>query len=163
MPSAWLLVKACSACCPWVATITRLFQAPISYVVLNPQSDHHVVQLSGSILLAGSFQQVNGQPCPRPVRVSPTETLDASAPYQTDNHGVVTALCLLADGSAVACGGFNVSNHQPAGMVQITAAGQVSPFPLPVENIGLITAVLPLDQGRLRVGGDFTVINGVAT
>lgn len=39
----------------WVATITRLFQAPISSVVLNPQSDHHVVQPSGSTLLAGSF------------------------------------------------------------------------------------------------------------
>ena len=134
-----------------------------SYVALNPQSDHHVVvQPSGSILLAGSFQQANGQPCPGLVRVSPTGTLDTSAPYQTDTHGIVTALCLLADGSAVACGGFTVFNHQPAGMVQIAAAGQVSPFPLPVENIGRITAVLPLDQGRLLVGGNFTAINGVA-
>jgi len=133
-----------------------------SYVALNPQSDHHVVvQPSGSILLAGSFQQANGQPCPGLVRVSPTGILDASAPYQTDNHGSVSALCLLADGSTLACGGFTVFNHQPTGMVQIAAAGQVSPFPLPVENIGRISAVLPLAQGRLLVGGNFNTINGV--
>jgi uncharacterized delta-60 repeat protein len=134
-----------------------------SYVALNPQSDHHVVvQPSGNILLAGSFQQANGQPCPGLVRVSPTGTLDTAAPYQTDNQGVVTALCLLADGSTVACGGFTIFNHQRAGMVQIAPAGQVSPFPLPVENIGHITAVLPLEQGRLLVGGNFNTINGVA-
>ncbi|WP_223652970.1 T9SS type A sorting domain-containing protein [Hymenobacter psoromatis] len=134
-----------------------------SYLAFNPQSDHHlVVQPSGSILLAGSFQQANGQPCPGLVRVSPTGTLDSSSPYHTDWHGVVTALCLLADGQALACGAFTLFNHQPAGIVQVGAAGQVSPFPLPVENIGSIAAVLPLDQGRLLVGGNFNTINGIA-
>lgn len=134
-----------------------------SYLALNPQSDHHVVvQPSGSILLAGSFRQANGQDCPGLVRVLPTGALDPAAPYHTAWQGVVTALCARTDGSTLVCGAFTVLNHQAAGMGQVAVTGQVASYPLPVENTGVIATVLPLDQGRLLVGGRFSSINGVA-
>ncbi len=135
-----------------------------NFLALNPQSDRQlVVQASGTILLGGSFVQANGQPSAGLVRVLPTGALDPATPFGPDASGYPLALCPLADGSTVVCGGFSTFNHQTTGTFKVLPTGQADfSFTLPVQSRGTIAAVQPLANGRLLVGGNFTSINGVA-
>lgn len=133
------------------------------YVALQETGDHCLtVQPDGSILVAGSFWQVNGQPSASLVRLLPTGAVDATARFGADASGVPTAICSLRSGSALVCGSFTTFNGRFTGLFKVLPTGQVDPtFELVVGGKGKIQTSLRLPNGSMLVGGAFSAINGV--
>lgn len=93
---------------------------------------------NGRYLVLGSFQQVNGQPAPRVVRVEADGSTDPSFDPGVGFEGQVMDALLQPDGKLVAGGYFSTyENVQRAGMVRVDTSPSTSIPELPGIDLEL--------------------------
>ncbi|MBS0661259.1 MAG: choice-of-anchor D domain-containing protein [Verrucomicrobia bacterium] len=119
------------------------------------------LQSDGKILVGGGFDQVNGAPRQRLVRLLANGALDLTfAPLTAPTLvGFVYALELQADGRILAGiwsgAGSGVLRLLPDGTLDPTFNVLLGPYPSPYVNCLVIQS-----DGRIVLGGDFTSVNG---
>lgn len=130
-------------------------------------SNVEVVQVmtDGRILVGGAFWAYDGQPAGRLVMLQPDGQRDASFNGNLGSGADYTVkhMAIMADGRIAIGGEFTAWNGSPAGgMVMLNATGAPSAgFSVGSGANGAVRTVLPLPDGGLLVGGDFTMWNGV--
>ncbi|PJJ52837.1 T9SS type A sorting domain-containing protein [Hymenobacter chitinivorans] len=120
---------------------------------------------SGSILITGSFTQVNGVSRGRVARLTATGSLDAGFATGAGVNNATNALAVLPTGQVLLAGGFTqYDGANYSGLVRLNmATGQAeAAFAPTIEARGTLSQVVPLPSGQLLVSGNFTQLNGQA-
>lgn len=125
-----------------------------------------VLQTNGQILVGGYFGAVSGQACTNLARLNADGGLDTSfspgpAPYFSSS---VRSLLVQSDTRILVGGAFSTLAGQPRSNIgRLEADGSVAfsfnPNPNPTSNI---YALAYQPDGKLLVGGDFTMMAGVS-
>ncbi|NCC31972.1 MAG: hypothetical protein EOM24_08090, partial [Chloroflexia bacterium] len=124
-----------------------------------------VVQPDHKIILAGSFQTINGEARHGLARLNPDGTVDQSFRLTTPlilGTPIFRTLVLLADGKLLVGGTFNIlgnDNQFRHHLVRLEADGRVDESFLAQVNGPLYSMLLQPD-GKLVVGGEFTQVAG---
>ncbi|PDW01219.1 hypothetical protein A9Q02_07205 [Candidatus Chloroploca asiatica] len=124
-----------------------------------------VVQPDQKIILAGSFQTVNGEARQGLARLNPDGTLDQSFRLTTPlimGTPLFRTLALLADGTLLVGGTFNIlgnDNQFRHHLVRLETDGRVDESFTAQVNGPLYSMLLQPD-GKLVVGGEFTQVAG---
>lgn len=135
----------------------------------SPVVYHTVVQLDGSILVAGRFTTVNGEPRPVMARLDASGALDrtftplfttavTSPPTPPPS---VHALALQADGKIIVGGNFYRVTYEPRRFVaRLNAGGDVDTDFLADTNDPNIFHIAVKPNGKALLAGEFTTVNG---
>ncbi len=120
-----------------------------------------LVQSDGTILIGGSFSQVAGQARPYLARLQANGTLDTSFSPAPNNQ--VVALARTSDGKFLVGGDFTVMAGKPrARVVRFNADDSLDlsfdPGSGPNKTV---RSIVPLSDGKVLLGGNFTDVNGV--
>ncbi|GEP43384.1 hypothetical protein BGE01nite_26750 [Brevifollis gellanilyticus] len=119
------------------------------------------VQPDGKILITGSFQNFNGQPCAQIIRLNADGTPDSSFNVGSGpaGFGDITVILPLPNGKVMLGGYFDAFNGQPdSGAVRLNANGSVdTSFVVNVGGDVYALAVQP--DGKVIIGGDFSTVN----
>ncbi len=125
------------------------------------------LQEDGKILVGGYFSSAGGVARSNLARYYPDGSLDAD--FHPRPNGAVYCLALEADGDVLAGGSFSsvtvqLSATSSAGYTRTNLARFASDGSLDVSFSpnpnGFVTALVPLANGQLYVGGSFTAIDG---
>lgn len=119
----------------------------------------------GAIQLGGDMTSVNGVPCDRVARLTPSGTVDGTFITSPGFNGTVRSIALRSDGSLLCGGDFTTYSGIPRNKLAIltTTGALLSSFdPGPGPN-GAVTAVMARSDGKVNVIGAFTTCAGVAT
>lgn len=119
------------------------------------------VQGDGKIIIGGEFEEYNGVPHGRIVRVTPTGQLDASFATGLGFDGIVSDIAVQPDGRIICVGNFNSFNDFTREYIARlnTFGGLDNTFnPLPGPN-GTISQVAVQSDGRILIVGEFTEYN----
>jgi uncharacterized delta-60 repeat protein/uncharacterized repeat protein (TIGR01451 family) len=123
------------------------------------------VQFDGKILVGGNFISYNGEARTNLVRLNSDGTLDLTFNPSLHIDAPVRAILPEADGGVVIGGSFGVVNGQTRSfLARLTQTGALDPNFLSAPGSGANNVVYTIEQqvdGKLIVGGDFTVFNGV--
>lgn len=117
------------------------------------------VQADGKILLGGSFSTVSGQSYPSIVRLNATGAIDTSFRLTQQFAQQIQTLAVRADGLVYVGGFLTVSNRQ--NLIRLNSNGSVDMTFTANADSG-VNKVIPLADGGLLVGGNFSSINGVS-
>jgi uncharacterized delta-60 repeat protein len=129
--------------------------ATVNAVVLDPE---------GKILLAGAFTNVAGFYYPRLARLGTNGILDSTLNPITITNGIIFAMSVASDGRIVIGGSFRYVNGElRGGVARLNADGTLdTSFNPGAGVVGNVYTVLPLANGAVFIGGDFTSVNGYA-
>jgi uncharacterized delta-60 repeat protein len=123
------------------------------------------VQEDGKIVIGGSFSLVDGIPVNGITRLNPDGSLDMSFPASTGDPGdMVRAIALQNDGRILIGGTFEVVNTTSCpGIARLNADGTLDDsFSASVDEWGNgVQTIVPQEDGRVVLGGDFQVVDGV--
>ncbi|MBL9186380.1 MAG: hypothetical protein JNK23_02770 [Opitutaceae bacterium] len=130
-------------------------------------------QADGRIVVAGGFTVINEATRPSLARLLPDGTLDASfrpsAPilWRVFNSEVTAnsaKLAVLPNGAVVVGGTFTAVGTSPRpGIARFSANGALDASFNPTLSAGAtIDALLALPDGRVVIGGNFSLVNGVS-
>lgn len=126
------------------------------------------IQNDGAIVIGGFFSTVNGQPRARLARLNPDGSLDAafnpglSLGSEAFPNGVL-ALLVQDDGGIIVGGEFSsIAGVSWANIARLTPAGARDPTFNPIVNgpVHAIVASGETTDRRIRIGGNFTQVNG---
>ena len=119
------------------------------------------VQNDGHILVGGMFTTVNGTNRNHIARLNPDGTLDGFFNPGSGTDSSVAALSLRADGRILMAGAFTIFNGQAQPyIVLLNTNGTVQPtFSVGVGPNGPIQALAQQSDGKILIGGDFTMVN----
>ncbi|HEY6166600.1 MAG TPA: Calx-beta domain-containing protein, partial [Verrucomicrobiae bacterium] len=124
------------------------------------------LQADGKILVGGEFTQVNTTNRSRLARLNADGSLDLAFDPGSGADGPVRALVVQPDGRILVGGSFTNFNGQSRGrLARVNGDGSLDPTFLPSGTDGAydhVLAVALLPDGRIVVGGDFIVFNGVS-
>lgn len=116
---------------------------------------------NGRVVVGGAFLNYGGLPARHLIRLNVDGSLDGGfAPNMASN---VTAVAVLPDGKVLA--GMVLGVGAPGRLVRLMADGSVDPT-FSTNTVagtlfgGTISKILPLPDGRIYVGGNFTVFGG---
>lgn len=121
-----------------------------------------IIQADGKILCGGNMGFYNGMVCNKVVRLLPGGALDSSftAPTITGN---VSAMALQPDGKVVIGGSITAVGSTTVGrLARLNSDGSLDTDL--VQGIGFNSGVLAIhvtDDGRITVGGMFSMYNGI--
>jgi uncharacterized delta-60 repeat protein len=122
------------------------------------------VQPDSKILIGGDFSSVNGVPRHRIARLNPDGSLDSGFNPGLDLSAVgntIFGMALQPDGKVVVCGSFAAGGHQ--NMARLNADGALDPgFQTGTGLNDFAANVAVQSDGRILVGGRFTLVNGVS-
>jgi len=120
-------------------------------------------QIDGSVLIGGSFSQVNGFGRNRIARLSPSGKLDGTFNPGVGADSDVYAIAQQVDGNILAAGSFSVFNaEQHTHLVRLNPAGQTEKgFDTGSGVVGTVFKTVQDADGKLLLGGDFSSFNGV--
>ena len=138
------------------------------------------VQSDGNIIVAGTLSEVDGVPRSLLARVHRDGTLDPSfippaiqsynmltdatiTTLQPDYVPIVFAVAVEPDGKVLVGGSFYFVEGQPGygGLIRLNTDGSVDDTFHAPRFSGSVFAVVPLSDGSILVGGDFSYVNGV--
>jgi hypothetical protein len=116
----------------------------------------------GSILVAGRFASVRGQPRPGFAKLYPNGSPDLAFEPGTGPDGSVSHIVVQPNGRILVAGGFTTFDGIPRnGIVRLKSNGAVDlDFDPGSGADGRIEALVVESSGDIIVGGDFTVFNG---
>ncbi len=121
------------------------------------------VQPDGKILVGGDFAAINFTPMGSLARLNPDGRLDGTFTPGTGANDFISLIVLQADGRILVGGGFNLFNGAGQNFVaRLTPGGVLDPtinFGTGADNFVAAAAVQP--DGKIVLGGGFTVFNGV--
>lgn len=138
---------------------------------LNPEAFAIAIQPNGKILVGGEFDSYSGTPCGGLVRLNTDGTLDDafSLGPATPSGSGIRAIVLLPDGKILIGGRFSsyqgvdrksVARLNEDGTVDMSFdAGNGAEYN---EWLATVNAMALRPDGRVVIGGDFTLFNGVA-
>jgi len=151
--------------------IARLNAAGSVDLSFDPGSTYAVnclaIQADGKILVGGNFSMLDGQPRNKIARLNAAGTLDLSFnPGADASIDIIWSMALQADGKILVGGRFTklggqVRNH----IARLNGDGTVDPTFNPGASGGSpsgykVTSVVLQPDGRILVGGDFTMLGG---
>ena len=121
------------------------------------------VQPDGKIIVGGQFSQLGGQSRLNIGRLNPDGTLDTS--FNPAANNIIFALALQSDGKIIVGGEFSQLGGQPRSRIgRLNADGTLdslfSPAAQSNNSIGTISALSVLTDGKIIIGGDFSLIDG---
>jgi len=130
---------------------------------INSSSSALVVQPDGKILVGGGFSQVNGVNRNRLARLNADGSLDLSFGGFIGQEGNVNAVELQSDGKIYVAGNFNqISGAIRRKIVRLNADGSVDAVFNPEGGADFeVLALARQSDGKIIVGGSFTVFDGV--
>lgn len=153
------------------ASLTQMSQLPLLDRGFSPRFEVEgtveavVVQPDNKIILAGSFQTVNGEARQGLARLNPDGTLDQSfrlaAPLILGTP-IFRTLALLADGKLVVGGSFSMMGNDDQfrhHVARLDADGRLDETFIADVN-GSLNTLLEQPDGKLVVGGEFTQVAG---
>ena len=121
------------------------------------------LQTDGSILMGGDFLSVNGVNRYHVARLTPLGGVDTSFNPGLGADDTVWSLALSTNGSVVIGGQFNNFNNYPRDHVaRLDSTGNVD-LTFDTSSLGLdgtVWAVAPQTDGKVVIGGDFTMVGG---
>lgn len=119
------------------------------------------LQPDGKILVGGSFTQYNGQSQSRIARLHPDGTLDTSFNIGEGFNGFVIIIASQSNGRILVGGNFTQYKGQNHGhIICLFPDGTIdTSFNTGVGFNGNVHAIVPLPDGRILVGGVFTLYN----
>jgi uncharacterized delta-60 repeat protein len=116
------------------------------------------IDVSGRILIGGSFTQVNGQTRNRVARLNSNGSVDTS--FAASINGTVHAILELPDGKLLVGGEFSQVNALSVfNLVRLNANG-TRDFSFSVQATGSVRTLALQRDGSVIVGGDLTSIGG---
>ena len=118
-----------------------------------------VVQPDGKIIAVGLFQRANGARTNGIARFNADGSLDTSFNAGSGASAAIRAVALQSDGKIIIGGAFTVFNNQAVNrIVRLNSDGSIdSSFSLTVAFNNQINDVLVLADGKIMVGGAFTL------
>ncbi len=125
------------------------------------------VQPDGKIIVAGQFITVNGVPRARLVRLNADGSIDTGfLSGQSGPNATVRTVFLLPDGKILIGGSFtNVNGISRGGLARLNADGSLDASFLSGFSVGgngnTVLTLTSHSDGRIIIGGDFTLVNGV--
>lgn len=119
-------------------------------------------QPDGKALIGGIFTSFNGTNRSRIARLNADGQLDLNFNGGSGPNGDVLAIAQQEDGKVVIVGEFSAVDGTDRGRVaRLTSAGTVDlDFNTSIGANGTVTSVAAQSDGKVIVGGDFTLING---
>ncbi|HNQ88226.1 MAG TPA: hypothetical protein PKM73_06410 [Verrucomicrobiota bacterium] len=135
-----------------------LARLPVDAVVFVLQVDG-----DGRYLVGGDFTEITGQACAHFVRINSDGTLDATFNPHTGPNDSVRSLLSMPGGRTLLAGDFTELGglaRKRLGCVRFDGNADPSFDPGLGAN-GRVNALLPLADGSLVVGGEFTAFDGV--
>jgi uncharacterized delta-60 repeat protein len=123
-----------------------------------------VAQPDNKVLLGGNFFQVNGVNRSRLARLNADGSLDTTFGTIVGPDGSVNAVVLQPDGKILIGGSFNfVSGASRRKLARLNPDGSVDSVFNPAGGAdGEIFTLARQSDGRVLIGGNFTVVNGFA-
>ena len=125
-----------------------------------------VLQADGKVLIGGSFTQIDNTNRSRIARLNIDGTVDHFFNPGSGADGSVVALAMQADGKVLVGGAFSKFNGITApGLVRLNTNGTVdSVFNANAGSgaNGIVHAVAVQADGKVVIGGEFTVFNGTS-
>ena len=124
-----------------------------------------VVLPDGKLLVAGNFTKYNGVPIKRMVRLNPDGTLDTSFTIGTGFNYMVYALALQPDGKIIVAGSFTSYNGLSVKkVIRLQQNGDLdSSFNIGVNPDATANLLVLQADGKVVVGGDFAIFNGITS
>ncbi len=124
-----------------------------------------LVQPNGKLLVAGNFTKFNGVSIKRLVRLNANGTIDASLNVGTGFNYMVYSIALQSDGKIIAAGSFTTYRGAAVNkVIRLLSNGDLDPsFTIGTNPNNTPNLVLLQPDGKVLVGGDFTVFNGVTS
>lgn len=129
----------------------------------NAQVTAVAVDLSGKVLVGGTFGQFNGVTANKLVRLNTDGTVDSGFSIGSGfAGGNVTAVAVQSDGRVLVMGSFTSFNGSPSGrIVRLMDSGMLDATFLPGTGTNSDIYAGALDaSGRLVIAGNFTAFNG---
>ncbi len=119
----------------------------------------------GKLLVAGNFTKYNGVPIKRMVRLNPDGTLDTSFTIGTGFNYMVYALALQPDGKIIVAGSFTSYNGLSVKkVIRLQQNGDLdSSFNIGVNPDATPNLLVLQADGKVVVGGDFAIFNGITS
>jgi len=124
------------------------------------------VQNDGRVLIGGDFSFVGGVPSRRLARLNADGTLDTTfVPGNTISTGSVYAISIQGDGRILVGGAFTATNGVTRSNLmrfELSGAADQTNFVAAGMPNDFVNAIAPMSDGRMVIGGGFTVVGGVA-
>lgn len=121
-----------------------------------------IVQSDNKIVIAGNFTSYNGVLANRIARITEGGTIDPSFASGTGANNQIYAVAIQADGRMIVGGNFTNFNGVSANrIIRLLANGSIDPaFNIGAGADGIVETVLIQPDGKIVVGGRFSVFNG---
>ncbi len=128
---------------------------------LAPRIYSGALTADGSLIAAGSFQQVNGVLRQHITRLGPDGVLDTGFKYvYLETQGTVAKIARQSDGKILIAGDFRfVNGVQSYNLGRINADGTLDPsfkFPFNIYP-GFLDQIRPLPDGKILIAGSFSI------
>ena len=120
------------------------------------------LQNDGDILISGTFDHVNGQPCSHLARLNPDGTVDTTFVVGPAGNRDITSLLMQSDGRIIITWDFSKyqKSAQPR-IARLNADGSLDKsFDSGSGSSGSILSAALQPDGKILLGGSFTVFDG---
>jgi uncharacterized delta-60 repeat protein len=119
-------------------------------------------QTDGKLIAVGDFSQINGITTPRIARLNTNLTVDVTFNPGTGPNSGVKAAVIQPDGKILIVGDFStVAGVSRKYVARLNGDGSLdTAFATSLSPDGSVRALALLPDGRIMIGGDFSIING---
>jgi uncharacterized delta-60 repeat protein len=130
---------------------------------LNAVTRATAVQPDGKILIGGDFTSVHGSTRNYIARLNADGSLDTTFAPNGGANRLVRAMALQADGKILIGGDFTIVNGSARNYIaRLNADGSLDPSFAPTSGANnAIESITLQPNGRIVIGGNFTIVNGV--
>ena len=123
-----------------------------------------VIQPDGKVVIGGDFTRINEASRGRIARLNADGSLDTSFNPGAGANAVVYALAQQVDGKILVGGGFtSIAGTNRSGIARLNTDGSLDlTFDIGTGTDGPVYTIALTADEHVTIGGDFTVVNGVA-
>lgn len=120
------------------------------------------LQIDGKIVVAGNFYDINGLISNNIARLNPDGSYDPTFNQHTGFDGTVLATAVTNNRKLIVGGFFSRFNYQfRSNIVQLKENGELDPsFNVGTGTNGRVNAIAVQPNGKVLIGGSFTLYNG---
>ncbi|MNU65899.1 hypothetical protein D3C71_552020 [compost metagenome] len=135
----------------------------------NAIAEDLAMQSDGKAIAVGQFTSYQGTFCNRIIRITSYGAKDntfniGTGPTTPASSLYLNRVELLSDGKMLVAGEFSSWNNKPyRNLVRLNSDGSLdTTFTTGLGPIGVIKAIHELPNGKIAIGGDFTMYNGIS-